>query len=123
MGSLPNLKIAQGGIAGTTGNDMPPNSFLARLTNNVLEELPETSSDLRLRFLPIAASFNIDSYLAYHRVPPISPIRQSSPREYFSNHFLSRLGVRRRRCVPCASRSQIIVASGMSDSAEISVSE
>jgi hypothetical protein len=116
-------KILKGSLPRTTCNDLPPNFLDSCGADNVLQKALKAFAYGSFRLIAFASTFDIQADLAYHRVPPISPIRQSSPREYFSSQCFSRAASRRRGWVPMSSRSNTNTDSGVSVSAETSASE
>ena len=75
------LEHAVGIFPWAARDNTPSNILLTRTRNQITEKLAETLAKEGLCIITIAATFDVDVDFRYHRVPPISPIRQSSPSE------------------------------------------
>lgn len=113
----------EGGIPSSTRGEGPSKPVGPGEISKRTEEVVESFPDGRFRIAPVSSTLHIDQNLPHHRLPPISPILQSSPSMYLSSQDRSLAGSRRRRCVPRSSRSQTTTDSGISERREMRVSE
>lgn len=117
------LELVECDPAWATSDDLPTNPPLSRDRPQGAQKSRESRSYRRPRIAPFSASLHIDPDLSHHRLPPISPIRQTSP-SLNSPSQCARLGDSRRRSrVPAGTFSHTTTASGVAERPETRVSE
>src|SRR5258706_4158674 len=110
-------------ISRAAHNQLPAHILVSGSLHYLPKENTESLSEKSLCVARIAATLDVESNFCHHRVPPSSPILQSSPKRYFSNQFLSVSAFSRVSLVPPECRSHTKTLSVLSVNAETRVSE
>lgn len=67
-------------IPGTANSDIPLDFIAASNLHEFFEKTAKSLPEQLFCILAITATFDVNANLFYHRLPPISPIRQRSPK-------------------------------------------
>lgn len=123
MGLESGLELVECNAAGSTRDDIPVDPPLSRQVSQGFQEIRESRPHNCPRIDPLASSLDIDPDFLHHRLPPTSPILQTSPSLYSFNQLSRWVSSKRLSCVPFLCFPQTTTASGIPDNAETSVSE